>query len=209
MSTTSSSQLSVRVCAYGLFLSAIFGIFALAHHPTFHATNMASAPEALAKVAGINALVHGGMIAVTMFIFLCLVEYTMLRNWRTFFPRSAILLFGFGVAAVCGAALVNGFIVPDYIALIAKAQGLASNQVELVSGLLWSINQRLMAIGAYLMAVSVLLWSMDLLVNNPPFKKTAVVGLLLGVGQLAWQLHTHSNFNLHNMQLFWLWLSVW
>jgi hypothetical protein len=210
MSTSSRlPQLSIRLCAYGLFFSVIVGIFALAHHPTFHSTNMASAPGALAKVAWLNTLVHGGMIAVTMFIFLCLVEYSMLRNWRAFFPRSAIIMFGFGVVAVCGAALVNGFIVPDFIVLESHAQGIASNQAELIASLLWSVNQRLMALGAYFIAASVLLWSVDLLVNTPHYKKIALAGLFLGIGQLAWQLHSHSNFNLHNMQLFWLWLSAW
>jgi hypothetical protein len=66
-----------------------------------------------------------------------------------------------------------------------------------------------MGFGAYAIAAAVVCWSLDLLLREPARRSLGSFGLLLGILQLIWQMVSQSDFGLHNMQLFWLWLTVW
>ena len=180
----------------------------MAHHPTLHSHTISSAVEEIPKLQSLNGLVHGGMIALSLLIGLCFAEYSALRGLTRFLPRSALILFLFGLIAMCFGALINGFIVPDLIASFATQPEQQAHAKMLLSSA-WASNQSLIALGAYLMAAAVLLWSLDLLINTPQRRLLGALGGALALLSLIWQFSQSSRFDLRNMQFFWLGLCVW
>ena len=205
-SNTPSS--TARRCAITLIISCVLGIIAMAHHPTLHSHTISSAVEEMPKLQSLNGLVHGGMIALSLLIGLCFAEYSALRGLARFLPRSALILFLFGLIAMCFGALINGFIVPDLITSFA-AQPEQQAQAKMLLSAAWASNQRLVALGAYLIAAAVLLWSIDLLINTPQRRLLGALGGALGLLSLLWPFSQSSRFDLRNMQIFWLGLCVW
>ena len=205
---TNTLSSTARRCAITLIICCILGIIAMAHHPTLHSHTISSAVEEMPKLQSLNGLVHGGMIALSLLIGLCFAEYSTLRGLTRFLPRSALILFLFGLLAMCFGALINGFIVPDLIASFA-AQPNQYAQAKMLLSAAWASNQSLVALGAYLMAAAVLLWSMDLLINTPQRRLLGALGGALALLSLLWQFSQSSRFDLRNMQFFWLGFCVW
>lgn len=209
MSDPSSNDTgAARSCAITLIICCVFGIFAMAHHPTLHSHAISDTAAEMAKIQGLNAVVHGGMIALSLLIGLCMAEYSALRGLTRFLPRSGLILFWFGIIAMCLGGLINGFVVPDLITNISTQPELQA-QAKLLLSAAWASNQRLVALGAYLIAAAVLLYSIDLLRNGPKRRLIGALGCALAVLSLIWQFAQSSRFDLRNMQFFWLGLCVW
>jgi hypothetical protein len=185
-----------RLAAFAMIATCVLGFVALLHHPTGESIHAAGDP---ATKLALNSLVHAGMLAITLVLTACLAQYTGDRGWGRLLPRTGFLLFAAGAIAACGAALVNGFVVPDLMR--------SGHADETIGAALWAGNQRLMAFAGFTFAGAVGCWALDLL-RTPGARVFAGIGLVLAVAETIWQLHIGSRFDVHAMQGFWVWLSA-
>src|SRR5262245_56535108 len=100
-----------REVASGVLLiaGALLGVAVMALHPTGH--DLALARERFAATASLNAIVHGVALLATPVVFLGLLGVARRLGWSDL-AVAALVAWGFGVAAVIGAAVASGFVAP-------------------------------------------------------------------------------------------------
>lgn len=164
-----------------LILSAIIGLFVMAHHPTAHSVLSAGNPVAAARL---NRLLHGIAIASMPLQFLGLMGLTR-KLGDSLLSRAALVTQAFGLVAGMGAAVASGFVATRLMLETIEAGPSAPSSPLLGYTGLW--NQGFAVIYVMGTAVSILLWSIDILRRGRLPRATGVVGVLVSVAVLLWQ----------------------
>jgi hypothetical protein len=126
--------------------AAAVTVLAMAHHPT-----------GAHGAGGLNALVHGTMMAVLTLLAFGFVHLARLRGLGEAPVLAGLVAYGLSLFAHVGAATINGFVVP---ALAGRGPGAVAHDIFLFA---WETNQALAKIGVYATGAAFILWSVDLL----------------------------------------------
>ena len=177
-----------------LMVSAVAAIFLMFHHPShFHSSNL-------------NALIHGGMIAVILVATLGVTFLAISQEMRRPFVLAALLLYGAGSIFNILAALINGFVVPQWL---AQATG---PNIEDIQSLAWIINQNAGRLAVYTHGLGILSFGIHLLLNAPTRlgRLISLVSLLIGSFMpLVLVLHdnrltVHTALIIYSLESIWL-----
>jgi hypothetical protein len=177
-----------------LMVSAVAAIFLMFHHPShFHSSNL-------------NALIHGGMIAVILVATLGVTFLAISQEMRRPFVLAALLLYGVGSIFNILAALINGFVVPQWL---AQATG---PNIEDIQSLAWIINQNAGRLAVYTHGLGILSFGIHLLLNAPTRlgRLISLVSLLIGsFTPLVLVLHdnrltVHTALIIYSLESLWL-----
>jgi hypothetical protein len=179
------------------------------HHPSPRSHTMADFIEAVRQGALTNAVVHGALVTV---IGLLVVGFSFLaeRLGRdSFVARAGLVAYGVGAIALIAAALVSGFILPEFV---SRYQGRPQEEVEVVRhvlGLCRAVNQVCSRVGVMGTAVAVLLWSMLLVRRTGLAFAVGVLGCVAGTGLAIGLLSGYLKMDVHGVLVFILAQSVW
>jgi hypothetical protein len=177
-----------------LMVSAVAAIFLMFHHPShFHSSNL-------------NALIHGGMIAVILVATLGVTFLAISQEMRRPFILAVLLLYGVGSIFNILAALINGFVVPQWL---AQATG---PNIEDIQSLAWIINQNAGRLAVYTHGLGILSFGIHLLLNAPTRlgRLISLVSLLIGsFTPLVLVLHdnrltVHTALIIYSLESLWL-----
>jgi hypothetical protein len=177
-----------------LMVSAVAAIFLMFHHPShFHSSNL-------------NALIHGGMIAVILVATLGVTFLAISQEMRRPFVLAALLLYGVGSIFNILAALINGFVVPQWL---AQATG---PNIEDIQSLAWIINQNAGRLAVYTHGLGILSFGIHLLLNATTRlgRLISLVSLLIGsFTPLVLVLHdnrltVHTALIIYSLESLWL-----
>jgi hypothetical protein len=191
MSLAQQNQRNIGIL---LMVSALAAVFLMFHHPThFHGSNL-------------NALVHGGMIAVILVSTLGVTFLAIAQEMRRPFVLAALLLYGVGSIFNILAALINGFVVPQWL---AQATG---PNIEDIQSLAWIINQNAGRLAVYTHGLGILSFGIHLLLNAPTRlgRLISLVSLLIGsFTPLVLVLHdnrltVHTALIIYSLESIWL-----
>lgn len=148
-------------------------------------------PSRAHGVGIVNALVHGGMIALLGAMFVGFAVFAMRRGPANLLILAGLIAYAVSLLAHVGAATINGFIVP---ALAARPTPPAHD----IFLLCWQANQALARLGVVATGAAYAAWSLHLLRDPARIHRIlAVTGLVAAVapvlalasGWLAMDVH--------------------
>lgn len=199
----------------GKFYALAMGIGALAsvalmtHHPTGHGADFPSFVRALAEIAPLSSIVHGGMLAALGAIafgfqgaLLCLVPSRPLL-------RGAWLAFASGTLAYGGAAVTNGFIVGRLATRYAREADEVIESARPLFRLCHAANQSMAELGAVASAVGIACASIALLRRGTIGHLLGGAGLLLAFATLLGLGNGLLELDLHGMGAVVLGQALW
>ena len=164
---------------------ALATIFVIAHHPTVSAHAPADAMEAMVRVATADRIVHGVLIAIMAVLLFGFTIFALRRGLHRWTSIAGLIAFAGGIAALVGAALVDGFLTPAIAERYAGAPPDAVKtaiQLLLVGALAIQILSKL---GIVAMSAGVVLWSVDLLASPGILRTAGVIGVASGIVTVA------------------------
>lgn len=144
-----------------LITATLLQLAAMAFHPVAHGDSAAERIASIAVQAPLSAHVHGLLMLLVLTAWLALALYSGPRAQRPL-VRCAERLYGLGVAAMLGAALISGF-ATGHFALRALRAG-EGVQAAAPAVLLFAavLNQALAGLGTVLLSGGIAAWSLDL-----------------------------------------------
>lgn len=199
MSTASNEAPAGRPYGIALVTGAVLAVALVTHHPTHHGQWL------------VNALVHGGIIAVLGVFAYGFAGLTGRLGEHSVFGRLGFIAFVFGAAGMIAAALVSGFIVEELIKGYVHSAG-DERDVDMILrpaiGLCRAINQVCAKLGVLATAAALALWSLHLL-HVQGSRAIGAVGVVAGVGLAAAMPLGYLRMNVHGMIAFGLVLAGW
>lgn len=191
-----STQADGRSVGILLLLSSLAAVFLMPHHPThFHGGNL-------------NAIVHGGMIAVILLSTFGVSYLALTQEIRRPVVMAALQLYGMGSILNILAALINGFVLPQWI---ANANG---PHLDDIQSLGWLLNQNCGRLAIYLHGAGICLFGIHFLRNAQSRwdKVFSAISFLVGVaGPLVLLMHdnrltVHTAMVVYCLESCWLFL---
>lgn len=211
MSMTQSAVVPIkglRAAGSMLVVLPLLSLLVLAHHPTIAAHDVHEATHQLAAVAGFAALVHGMLIAGQCGILYALLTWLDSRNLANPLPRAAAIMLLLGTVGVIGAALVDGFIVPQVATFPHEGDPGLMIMDQLIRYSM-SLNQVLIVAGELALSAAFALLSADLIGIRGGSLWVGAAGLVLAGGSILGLLTGFLVLHLRGMQILFAAQSVW
>ena len=152
-----------RVAGWAIIGSALLTLVAIMHHPTVHNASPAEVLSRIGAISGHDRVIHG---AVMVFLLALLFGFTVFSRRlgldRTL-PLIGLIAFAAASVALGGAAVVDGFFVPD---VAGKYAGTDAANIRIGIGLLaYSaiVIQELTRLAMVSSCLAVAVWSASLL----------------------------------------------
>jgi hypothetical protein len=158
-----------------LVASALLAVIALTHHPVAKASHGADVFRQIRALAPLDRAVHGAMIAVTALLVFALCVFAQRRGLRRPWNLFALIAYALGAVAIIGAALADGFFVPE-IGLRFGTPADAASGIALLRLCAIAI-QIFTKLGLIAMAVAFASWSADLIGGKPPLRVTVTAAV--------------------------------
>jgi hypothetical protein len=172
--------------------AAALTLFAVAHHPTVAGLAPAEAIAEIVRLAPMDRLVHGSLIAILGALLYGFTVFSLRRGLHRETVVAALIAYAVGVLSSIGAAMIDGLITPDVAAQYAGA----SEENTFVAVRLLSYGglaiQVLTRLGTLAMSLAMLLWSAELLRAQGALRFTGILGCvaaLIPIGVLIAQHH--------------------
>ena len=162
-------------------LSSVMSIILMAHHPTTGAHEIAGQVAEIANEARINRFVHGGLIGLLFLNLSAFTIYAMTRGVNNLAVLIALFAYIIGTLLMTGAALVNGFIYPEFLQQTARYHPDLLQYTPLFRSFSWNINQVLADTSVVAISAAMILWSINLFQSHAVQKLIALVGIVVGV----------------------------
>ncbi len=164
MTKTSSDKLTnnnpLKWPALTLALSAILSIAFLLHHPTIQAQKPKQQVVEVIQESMLNNMVHGSLIIIVLLILAAYFSYSLARGYNKLSIVCAQFIIG--SLGLVGAALINGFIYPDFVSSYTQASVSELKNLMMFKALLWSSNQVLANVGVMAQSLAITLWAINL-----------------------------------------------
>jgi hypothetical protein len=188
-----------------LLAATLLEVLAMAHHPSVHTPDVATAIERIARLATLDGWVHGVVLSAMLAIAYGLFEFTLRRGALRPWMRAGSLAYGAGVIIMMGAGLVSGFILPGLIASTphVSATDLAGCAQMLI--LCRELNQSCANAATVAISAGIVFWSIDLLRERGLLRALGLLGLLAGLLPAAALISGSLRLDVHGMsEVVWL-----
>ena len=188
---------------------SVLEVAAMAHHPSVHAHEIAEVLAQIRALATVDSWVHGVLIALIVVGFLALTEFARRRGLARPLIRAGLIAYAVGVGAMIGAALVDGFIVPD---VAMRAAGVSAAELQISAGqlaLCVLANQALARLGAVALSVGIAFWSLDLVRGAGLARVLGIAGIVIGLACAGALILGALHLNVHGMMLVLVLQVVW
>ena len=147
-----------------IVVASLLTLLSIAHHPTTSkALSPADAIAAIVASSGSDRMVHATVIGTMLAMVFGFTVYTLRRGLHRSAVIGALIAFTFGVATTLGAALIDGFLIPE----IASRYAAAATADQLTRGaMLLSVCALAIQVatkaGLVGMSLAIVLWSTDI-----------------------------------------------
>jgi len=181
-STYSSNDKNLKWPGIIIAISTLTSLFMMMHHPTVTAPGMAAQVAEVKHESVLNNIVHGALILFVLMTLAAFSIYSNHRDKKHLTVAVAHLFYFIGSIAMVTAALINGFVYPDFLLGYSTASPQELAQLPMFKSLLWSANQTFGKLGVITMSVAILFWSINLSRDKGIVKLVAGIGMVIGLG---------------------------
>jgi hypothetical protein len=163
-------------------VASLLTLVSVAHHPTTpKALKAADAFPAIVALTGADRMVHTIVIGTMLALVFGFAVYALRRGLHRSAVVGGLIAFTFGIAATIGAALIDGFLIPEIAARYVDATPeLLSRAAMLLQTCALAIQVATKA-GFVGMSLGIVLWSVDLILDKGFLRIAGVVGALAGI----------------------------
>jgi hypothetical protein len=164
----------IAVCA-GL------SILAISHHPTVTQHSPGEALAEIVRLAGVDRVVHGALIALLGGLLVGLFAFSMRQGIARSTVVAGLIAYSIGLGTTIGAAVVDGFLVPG---VAAQYAGASSDDVKLAIHLLATCAltiQVLTKVGLVATSIGILMWSLNLVRTRGTVRIVGIIGFAAGI----------------------------
>jgi hypothetical protein len=189
---------------------ALIAVIALMHHPAVTTRHAAAALSQMVRLAAIDRVVHGAMIAVTVTLVYGLAVFSARRGIENQTVLGGFIAYALGSVAIVAAALIDGFVIPIIAAAYAADGSAALPQAVTALRLCGAAIQVASVFGLGATSVALALWSIDLLrTSAAPVRLTAAVGLIAAVAPATVFFLTGMTITTHTLVAIILPEAIW
>ncbi len=164
-----SAGIMIAVCA-GV------GLISVLHHPSVAARAPADLLAGIAAIAPMDRLVHGVLIAVMGMLLFGFSVFALRVGLGRGLVLAGLIAYTIGVGAMIGAALIDGFLIPD---IASRSIGTSSQNVATTTQLLSAcalLIQILTKLGVAAVSIGIFAWSMDLVQRAGAARAAGIAG---------------------------------
>src|ERR1700680_3071112 len=172
---------SGRVAGIVLTVCTGLAIVAMLNHPTAVSRSPGELMTQIAGFAARDRVVHGVFFAVLGGLTLGASVFACRQGFDHIPILAGFITFAFGVAAACGAIVLDGFVIPD---VVSRYLGSSPEQINIAVALLTVCGLTIQILGKLsVVAVSlgILLWSVHLIRMPGALRASGIVGLVSGI----------------------------
>jgi hypothetical protein len=189
-------------------VSAIATIFAIAHHPTVTTRAPAEAIAQMVRLATMDRIVHGVVIVLLGALLFGFSVFSLRRGLHRQLVVAALLAYAAGSGVMIGAALIDGFLIPQIAARYAGARpDVITFAAQILSVCAMTI-QILAQFGVLALSSAVVLWSADLVQTPGALRVTGIIGVASGAAAVV-VLAFAGWLNPHNLIAIVLLQAIW
>jgi hypothetical protein len=192
-----------------LMAATVLEIAAMAHHPTVASHDIGPALEQIARMSDLSAWVHGLLIALMLVIFYIFTEFARRRGVALPWVRAGLIAYSVGVLAMIGAALMSGFVITQVASMAAHVPEPDLRSSAQLINFCAVLNQTFANLGAVLMSLGIVCWSIDLVRSRGFARVVGIFGLLIGLVPAAALVFGALHLNVTGMTQVVLLQSVW
>lgn len=198
-----------RLAGFVLIAVSILGLLAMSHHPTVSSQSIDQAFIEIGHERGINRAVHGFMIIVVALYYWAFCVFSAWLGPSRSSVGLAHTAVGFATATMTGAAIVSGFVVPEFASYVLAGDVAPADPRTLLS-LLHSSNQALAKIGSVAYGAAILAWGIALCRADARFAKAfGWLGIVSGTTLSAVIVSGHLSLNVAGMTAIAVVLGAW
>jgi hypothetical protein len=194
-----ASTNSAQFAAATLVFATAAEIILMAHHPSFGTADVRAAVRGIASAAGIDAWVHGGLIALMLLVAGALSEFCAQAGAARPLIRGGAIAYAAGVLALMGAALVSGFVVSDVVRSLSAVPSLDTQALQGMFLLCRALNQACASAGVLAMSAGIALWSVALMRDSGWRRLTGALGLVVVIVPATGLLSGAAHLNVFGM----------
>jgi hypothetical protein len=163
-------------------VASLMTLVSIAHHPTTSkALKPTDAFPAIVALSGADRMVHTIVLGTMLALLFGFAVYVLRRGLHRSAVVAGLIAFTFGIATTIGAALIDGFLVPEIAARFVDATPELMNRAALVLQTCSLAIQVATKAGLVGMSLAIVLWSADLILDQGFLRIAGVVGVLAGI----------------------------
>ncbi len=159
-------------------------LFAIAHHPTVRHSTIETGIVQIVRLASLDRLVHGALITITLALDFAFVVFAIRCGIYRQSVIAGLIAYAVGSAAIIGAALVDGFVIP----LIAE-QYVSLSRGMTAAAIMFSFCsfeiEALTRFGLIATSVAIFAWSVPLARRAGSLRPAGVAGVLSAIVSLV------------------------
>jgi hypothetical protein len=182
-----------------LLLCAVLTIVAIAHHPVIAANSPNQVMTDVVRLGAMDRIVHGVLIVVVGALLYSFSVFSLRRGLHDGTVAAALVAYAIGSAGMIGAALIDGFFVPDFASRFADATPAAAAAATplLLAGAV--MIQILTKLGIIATSLAIVLWSIALFRSAFAVRIVAVAGCIAGLLPVILLTYSISTLTPHNL----------
>lgn len=209
-----------------LIVTSVLSLVLLFYHPSLRASSLAEFVTKTNQQYFINTLVHGGVIAALWLMWIAYSFVAEILGWASFWVRLAITSTSVANLAMTTAALVSGFIIPEYAYYNTPDTSKAPQQVPEVEAfqssdakqfeafkvplrLARATNQVTSRLGVLCTSTALVFWSLAMLRHKRFSPWLGWLGLLSGTSLVLALTFRLMEMNVHGMLAYALVQGIW
>jgi hypothetical protein len=209
LSSAGVSLPSGRTAGILMGTTSIMTVIFMAYHPMVHAHNTEELFAGINQVAFVNRLVHGSLIALELILLVAYGCFATRLGPQSIPVRLGSCAYTAGAIALSVAALINGFVLTDFV---ARYEGRPKEMMEIARQVLAygsAANQVCSKMGVLAMSTAIALWSLKLLEESAGARAVGIFGCIVGAVPAVALLLGYLPMDVHGMLAFVLSQTLW
>jgi hypothetical protein len=163
-------------------IASLMTLVSIAHHPTISKTlKPTDAIPAIVALSGADRMVHAIVIGTMLALLFGFTVYALRRGLHRSAVIAGLIVFTFGIATTIGAALIDGFLIPEIASRSVDATAELMNRSAMLLQTCSLAIQVATKAGLVGMSLGIVLWSGDLIFDKGFLRIAGIVGVLAGI----------------------------
>ncbi len=195
-----------KLSGLGLIAGSVGMIMTMSLHPTGHDLFV---PGRLGAVALLTRATHGLALASLPAVFLGAMGLARRLGWNERASVAALVLYGFGLAAVMNAAVASGLVAPEIGRRIVEGDAVSGEVWRMAFRYNGLVNQGFATVFVVASSIAILLWSVVMVRRVALWRSVGIYGCIFGPLTVLAVLSGHVGLDVHGFGAIVLGQAIW